>query len=58
MSIINFTTKGFDKNSSVSPDNYYLNECVMILDSIFKNIEQELNTAKIKFSSKKKIFTL
>ena len=42
MSIINFTTKGFDKNSSVSPDNYYLNECVMILDSIFKNIECNL----------------
>ena len=28
------------------------------VSKIFKNIEQELNTAKIKFSSKKKIFTL
>ena len=42
MNIIKFTTKGFDKNSSVSPDNYYLNECTMILDSIFKNIECDL----------------
>jgi hypothetical protein len=42
MSIIKFTTKGFDRNSSVSPDNYYLNECVMILDNIFKNIKCDL----------------
>ena len=42
MSIINFTTKGFDKNSSVSPDNYYLDKCTMILDSIFKNIKCDL----------------
>ena len=28
------------------------------VSKIFKNIEQELNTAKIKFSNKKKVFTL
>jgi hypothetical protein len=42
MSIIKFTTKGFDKNSPASPDNYYLNKCAMILDSIFKNIKCDL----------------
>jgi hypothetical protein len=42
MNIIKFTTKGFDKNSPVSPDNYYLEQCTMILDSIFKNIKCDL----------------
>ena len=43
MNIIKFTTtKGFDKNSLLSPDNYYLDKCTMILDSIFKNIKCDL----------------
>jgi hypothetical protein len=42
MSIIKFTTKGFDRNSSVSPDNYYLHECVEILDNIFNGMKCEL----------------
>jgi len=42
MNIIKFTTKGFDRNSSVSPDNYYLMECVEILDNIFNGMKCEL----------------
>ena len=42
MSIIKFTTKGFDRNSSVSPDNYYIDECVKILDNIFNGMKCEL----------------
>jgi hypothetical protein len=42
MSIIKFTTKGFNKGSPVSPDNYYLEQCDIILYGIFKNINCEL----------------
>ena len=32
--------------------------CGKFLDKVFKNIEQELSLAKMKFSNKKKKFTL
>ena len=43
MSIIKFITKKeFNRDSPLSPDNYYLNECVEILDNIFNGMKCEL----------------
>jgi len=43
MSIIKFITKKeFNRDSPLSPDNYYLNECVAILDNIFNGMKCEL----------------
>ena len=43
MSIIKFITKKeFNRDSPLSPDNYYLNECVEILDNIFNDMKCEL----------------
>jgi hypothetical protein len=43
MKIIKFTADKFNKNSSVSLDCYYLYECGIILDNIFKDINCEFN---------------
>lgn len=43
MSIIKFITKKeFNRDSPLSPDNYYLIECVNILDNIFNGMKCEL----------------
>jgi hypothetical protein len=40
MTIIKFTASEFDRDSKMSPDNYYFNECDKILDTFHLSVKE------------------